>query len=94
MDLPNPEIEQGFPPLQADSLPTELPVKTRGFAFFQEVYSPQKWRKSEFKLDSVQDFPGGPVVKTPPANAGDAGQSLVWEDPTCQGTAKPLRHND
>ena len=26
-------------------------------------------------------FPGGLVVKNPPANAGDAGSSLVGEDP-------------
>ena len=32
------------------------------------------------KEDIVQDFPGGPVVKNLPAEAGD--QSLVQEDPT------------
>ena len=26
-DLPNPRVEPGYPPLQADSLPTELQVK-------------------------------------------------------------------
>ena len=26
-------------------------------------------------------FPGGSVVKNPPAGAGDMVQSLVWEDP-------------
>ena len=26
-------------------------------------------------------FPGGSVVKNPPANAGDVGSSLGWEDP-------------
>ena len=33
----------------------------------------------------MRDFPGGPVVKNLPANAGD--------DPTCQGTAKPTCYN-
>ena len=27
------------------------------------------------------DFPGGSVVKNPPADAGDWGRSLGWEDP-------------
>ena len=29
------------------------------------------------------DFPGGPMVKNLPANAGDWVRSLVWEDSTC-----------
>jgi len=28
-----------------------------------------------------QGFPGGSLVKNPPANAGDTGSSLGWEDP-------------
>ena len=39
------------------------------------------------------DFPGGAVVKSLPANAGDMGSSLVREDPTCRGATKPVRHN-
>ena len=38
-------------------------------------------------------FPGIPVVKNPPANAGDMGswvQSLVQEDSTCHGATKPM----
>ena len=35
------------------------------------------------------DFPGGAVVKNPPANAG----ALVREDPTCRGATKPVRHS-
>ena len=27
----------------------------------------------------LRDFPGGPVVKHPPCNAGDMGSSAVWE---------------
>ena len=41
----------------------------------------------------ILDFPGGSVVKNLPANAGDTGLTLVWEDPTCRGAAKPMRHN-
>ena len=29
----------------------------------------------------MMSFPGGSVVKNPPANAGDAAPSLGWEDP-------------
>ena len=38
-------------------------------------------------------FPGGAVVKNPPANAGDMVQALVQEDPTCHGATKPVSHN-
>ena len=38
------------------------------------------------------DCPGDPVVKNPPASAEDMG-SLVQEDSTCHGAAKPVRHN-
>ena len=38
------------------------------------------------------DFPGGSVVKNPPANAGDTGSSPV-QDPTCRGATKPVHHN-
>ena len=40
-------------------------------------------------------FPGGVVVKSLPANAGDTGSSpgLVWEDPTCRGATRPVSHN-
>ena len=41
----------------------------------------------------LQDFPGGAVVKNPPANAGARVQALVREDPTCRGATKPLHHN-
>ena len=32
-------------------------------------------------LSSNMSFPGGSLVKNPPANAGDTVQSLTWEDP-------------
>ena len=37
-----------------------------------------------FKIDN-QGFPGGAVVKNPPANGGAWVQALVQEDPTCRG---------
>ena len=38
------------------------------------------------------DFPGGPLVENPPANAGYTGSSLVWEDSICQGAAGHMHH--
>ena len=32
------------------------------------------------KLKKKVDFPDGPVDTNPPANAGDMGWSLLWED--------------
>ena len=40
------------------------------------------------------DFPGGPMVKNPPYNAGDAG--LIprrGTNTTCRGATKPACHN-
>ena len=38
-----------------------------------------------------QGFPGGSVVKSPHANAGDMGSTPVWEDPICNGVIKPVQ---
>ena len=38
-------------------------------------------------------FPGGSVVKNPPAMQEAWVRSLVKEDSTCRGTAKPVCHN-
>ena len=37
-------------------------------------------------------FPGGSVVKNPPANAGDI-WSLGWEDPPEEGNGNPLQYS-
>ena len=39
---------------------------------------------------SSWDFPGGAVVKNPPASAGDKGSIPC---PTCHGATKAVRHN-
>ena len=44
------------------------------------------------KSPSIWGFPGGSVVKYTPANAQV--RSLVGEDSTCQGTTKPMHHDD
>lgn len=37
----------------------------------------------------IQDFPGGPLVGSLPANAGNVGSILVWENSTCHGQLSP-----
>ena len=58
----------------------------------------QQTRLLEFQ--ELGYFPGSPVVKNPPANAGDTGSILgpgrshtPREDPTCHGATKPVHHN-
>ena len=41
---------------------------------------------------SKGDFPGGAVVKNPPANAGDMGSSPGPGRPTCRGATEPMCH--
>ena len=36
-------------------------------------------RDSPRKAQFIWNFPGGPVVRNPPSNAGDAGSILGWE---------------
>ena len=38
-------------------------------------------------------FPGGPVVKNPPAKAGDMGSIPDQEDPTSLRATRPMCHN-
>ena len=40
-----------------------------------------------------EDFPGGPVVKSPHENAEDTGRSLVQEGSTSCGAAQPACHD-
>ena len=37
-------------------------------------------------------FPGGSVIKNPPANAGNMGLIPGQEDPTCHGATEPVCH--
>ena len=47
-----------------------------------------------FIILNLRAFPGGAVVKNPPANAGDTRvQALVREDPTCCRATKRVCHN-
>ena len=56
--------------------------------------------ETEVQQDSTskinqRDFPGGAVVKDPPANAGDMGSSpgLGRSHVPCLRATKPVRHN-
>ena len=40
------------------------------------------------------DFPGGPLVKNLPANAGNMGLIPGREDSTYPGVTKPMHHNN
>ena len=48
---------------------------------------------SFLKIGQHRDFPGGAVVKNRLPMQGTRVQLLVWEDPTCHGATKPVRHN-
>ena len=53
-------------------------------------FSTQRGQSTTFQLEKKKthgDFPGGPVVKNPSANAGD------MEDSTCHGATKPVSHS-
>ena len=43
--------------------------------------------------NTLWGFPGGPVVKNPPANSGDMVWFVVQEDTSCHGGAKLVCHN-
>ena len=62
-----------------------------------KAWSPNRWTAREFlmanflKNKGYQDFPGGAVVKNPPANAGDAGSipGLGRSHMPCTTTTEP-----
>ena len=45
-------------------------MRNRYPEFIQHFFNPTKMKQLELKMGK-RDFPGGPVVKNPPANAGD-----------------------
>lgn len=47
-----------------------------------------------YHLSPREPFPGGPVVKDTPAKTRHRFASLVQEEPTGLGAAKPGRHSD
>ena len=54
------------------------------------LISSQEFRSTwSFIENTGEDFPGGPVVKNLPANAGSMGSVPVWEDFICHGSSSP-----
>ena len=51
----------------------ELPFFTDGMMWMQKISKNLQKNKPLRTNNEHQDFPGGPVVKRPPCNAGDAG---------------------
>ena len=45
-----------------------------------------------FTKNAQTGFPGGAMIESPPADAGDTGSCPVREDPTCRGAAGPVSH--
>ena len=43
----------------------------------------------QVKGQTHSDFPGGPMVKNPPVNAGTQVQPLVWEESICHKATRP-----
>ena len=53
----------------------------------------QNKQKTRCMIANCWDLPGGAVVKSPPANAGDMGLIPGRENLTCRGATKPVHHN-
>ena len=68
-------------------LNVQLLLKTSNFQ--------QKFTSHARKSESIAHtgFPGGAVVRHPPANAGARVQTLGRKDPTYRGATKPVCHN-
>ena len=64
-DLPEPEIERGSPTLEADPLPSELPVKLYIYIYIHTH-------------THTRGLSGGSVVKNPPVMWDTWARSLVW----------------
>ena len=63
-------------------------------AVFEHCYGPVTLCASHFSpFKCVWGFPGGPLVKNLPANAGNMVQSMFQEDPMCCGATEPTGHN-
>ena len=67
-------------------LRTHLPMQgTRVQSWFRKVHEANRVCAKKQK----QELPAGPVVKNPPANAGDTGSVLVQEGPHAAGRLSP-----
>ena len=60
----------------ADSLCYKAETNTPLWSNYTSIKMFKKKNKKKTQWD--RDFPGGPVVETPPSNAGDTGSSPGW----------------
>ena len=82
-DLPDPGIKPGSPALQADSLPSEPPGKSRSIRTHMQKLLKYKWHYLP------EGLPGSLVVKYPPAKAGVSG----WTPGSLgEGNGNPLQY--
>ena len=58
-----------------------------------KVFANQASREDWYLKELLQDFPGGPVVRSLPANAGDVGSIAGPEGSQCLGTTEPVLHD-
>jgi len=58
-----------------------------------KVFPNQASREDWYLKELLQDFPGGPVVGSLPANEGDVGSIAGPEGPQCLGTTEPVLHD-
>ena len=60
-----------------------------------ELRSHKPLSSAKKKKQNPREFPGGPVVKNPPSNAGDVGSipGRGTKIPTCLGATKPEHLN-
>ena len=74
--------------------PSSIPGRgTRSHMLQQRVWMPQLKIPHAATKGSARGFPCGPVVKNPPANAGDTGLISGPGNPTRLGTTEPVCHN-
>ena len=74
--------------------------KTKSTSFIYERKNKTSKKNPHRVNNCIRDFPGGPVVKNPPSNAGDVGLIPGWETkiPHAAGqlslhTLEPTCHN-
>ena len=91
-NLPNPRIEPRSPTFQVDSLSTKPPGKPIPYAFWR--HNPRYENRHCTSIN--KGFPGGVVVKNPPANAGgvrDVNSIPGLERSPGGGNGNPLQYS-
>ena len=91
-DLPDPGIEPGSPALQADTEGQTLYDSTYMSLF--NGYRVPAWHGGNHSGNRVcWGYPGGSVVKNPPANAGDTGFISGLGRSPGEGNGNPLQYS-